>query len=113
MALRLGFHYHVPALGGDEGICMPGYQGRFIDSLAAHCEQVICFLHSPRPEEKGLMDYRLQSNNVILVDIGPHVSMPRRLLEARRFVRPVRDRRHDLDVLLIRGPSLLLPSIAR
>lgn len=113
MGLRLGFHYHVPALGGDEGIYMPGYQGRFIDSLASHCEQVTCFLHSPLAEEKSRFDYRLHSANVTLVDIGPHVSVPQRLLGARRFVRPVRDRRDDLDVLLIRGPSPLLPSIAR
>ncbi len=103
---------YVPASLINGETYMPGYQGRFIDSLASHCESVTCFLHSPLPEEKNQLDYRLHSANVTLVDIGPHVSVPRRLVGARRFVRPIQARRKDLDVLLIRGPSPLLPSIA-
>lgn len=111
--MRLGFHYHVPAALFDGEIYMPGFQGRFIDSLACHCQGITCFLHSPLRAEKDILDYRITAPNVTLVDIGPHVSVPRRLLGARRFVRPVRDRRDDLDVLLVRGPTPLLPSIAR
>lgn len=35
MTLRLGFHYHIPmARGADGRLRTPGYQGRFLDSLA-------------------------------------------------------------------------------
>jgi glycosyltransferase involved in cell wall biosynthesis len=113
MGLRLGFHYHVPAVRQDGGIFMPGFQGRFVDSLAAHCQEVICFLHTPRPDEQELMDYRILRANVTLVDIGQHVSVPRRMIWARRLVQPLKDRRGKLDALLIRGPSPLLASLAR
>lgn len=112
MTLRLGFHYHIPASLHEGHIFMPGYLGRFIDSLAAHCEHVVCFMHSPLPSEQALMDYRLTSPQVTLVDIGPHVSVPRRLLGARRLVRPVREWRSHLDVMLIRGPTPLLAGVA-
>ena len=80
--MKLGFYYHVPALQKTDGIYTPGFQGRFIDSLAAHCESVTCFLHSPWVNETEMMDYRLGSSNVTLVDIGPHGSVPRRLLRS-------------------------------
>jgi hypothetical protein len=109
MGVRLGFHYHVPAFLHEGHISMPGHLGRFIDSLAAHCQEVVCFLHSPRPEERPLMDYPIASPNVRLVDIGPHVSVPRRTLAAWRFIKSVRDWRNRLDAILARGPSPLFP----
>lgn len=112
-SLRLGFHYHTPAQPRDGGIYIPGYLGRFVDGLAAYCEQVICFLHTPKPEEVSLMDYRIQSPNVRLVDIGPHASMPIRTLLAHRATGPIGEHRKDLDAMLIRGPTPLLPFVAR
>jgi len=113
MQLRLGFHYHTPAQARDGGIYMPGYMGRFVDGLAAYCDQVICFLHTPRPDEVSLMDYRIQSANVQWVDIGPHASMPKRTLLAYRTTGPIRKHRENLDALLVRGPTPLLPFVAR
>ncbi|MDD3580665.1 MAG: glycosyltransferase [Desulfobacca sp.] len=111
--MRLGFHYHIPAISKTDGIYMPGYQGRFIDSLANYCEEVTCFLHSPMPGERGLMDYRLTAPNVTLVDIGPHASVPQRLFKARRFTQPLRSWHNRLDAMLLRGPSPLLPAMAQ
>lgn len=113
MGLRLGFHYHVPAFEKEGQTFMPGHLGCFVDSLAGLCEQVICFQHSPRPPERQHMDYRITSPNVEWVDIGPHTSVPRRTVFACRYVQPLRNRRKDLDVLLIRGPSPLLPAMAQ
>jgi glycosyltransferase involved in cell wall biosynthesis len=113
MPLRLGFHYHVPGLEREGTVVMPGYLGRFVDSLAARCEEVVCFLHAPRPDEMAQMDYRIGAPNVRLAGIGPHTSIPARLLRAGRSAQAVRDRRNLLDVLLIRGPSPLLPAMAR
>lgn len=113
MGLRLGFHYHVPAFETDGQIFMPGYLGRFIDSLAQLCEQVICFQHSPRADERPHLAYRIASSNVEWVDIGPHASVPRRTIFACRYVQPLRRRRDELDAFLIRGPSPLLPAMAQ
>jgi glycosyltransferase involved in cell wall biosynthesis len=110
--MRLGFHYHVPAITRDGAIYMPGFQGCFIDSLATYCEQVVCFLHSPRPDEMSLLDYRIVAQNVSLVDIGPHASVMARTLKSRAHTSALRRSGADLDVLLLRGPSPLLPAMA-
>jgi glycosyltransferase involved in cell wall biosynthesis len=113
MSLRLGFHYHVPALSRNGQIFLPGYLGRFIDSLATHCEKVVCFLHAPLPAERTLMDYPVQSAKVSLIDIGPHASVPRRLLSAGQVARKIHNECHGLDVMLIRGPTPLLATVAQ
>lgn len=113
MSLKLGFHYHIPAYKDETGaVKVPGYLGRFIDSLASKCETLVCFLHSPRTSETQYADYTLQSPNITWVDIGPHLSVPQRLLRARRMVQPIKDWQQQLDAFLIRGPSTLLPAVA-
>jgi glycosyltransferase involved in cell wall biosynthesis len=111
--LRLGFHYHIPAARRDGAIYVPGYLGRFLDGLGRHCEQVICFSHTPRVQEGVYMDYRISSCNIKLVEIGPHVDVPRRTIAAGIFARPIKEWRTRLDALLLRGPSPLLPAMAR
>lgn len=112
--MRLGYHYHVPgALGEDGRIRTPGYQGRFLDALAAGSNQLVCFLHSPTESEMSRMDYTCQARNMEYVHIGPHVSVPLRLLRSRQTAVTVRVRCADLDALLVRGPSPLLPTFAR
>jgi glycosyltransferase involved in cell wall biosynthesis len=91
---------------------MPGYQGRFVEALAAHCSKVVCFLHSPREDEKEYLDHRISSPNIEWVNIGPHASTPNRMLNAGRFTATARQRRADLDLMLLRGPSPLLPQMA-
>lgn len=112
--LHLGFHYHIPMMADEQGqLHTPGYLGRFLDSLAEHCASLACFMHSPRPDELAQMDYTIQSPNVRWIDIGPHTSIPKRTLNARRISRPLQEQRHALDALLIRGPSPMLPSMAK
>jgi glycosyltransferase involved in cell wall biosynthesis len=110
--VRLGFHYHVPAVLEGGKIRMPAYQGRFVDALADYCSEVVCFLHSAVAAEQAQMDYALQKRNVRLLDLGPHTSAPRRLLSARKYGRIFRSQEPRLDVLLLRGPSPLLPALA-
>lgn len=91
---------------------MPGYLGRFVDSLAERCEHITCFLHTPRADEQAQMDSPLLASNVSLVNIGRHDSTPRRTLFARRYTRHLHTYRDKLDAMLIRGPSPLLPQVA-
>lgn len=112
--LRLGFHYHIPAGALSTGIAtVPGYLGRFVDGLAAECDRVVCFLHSVTARDTKAMDYEIASPNVEVVDIGPHASVVERTLATWRATQPVRRRRPDLDVMLVRGPTPLLAPIAR
>lgn len=110
--LRLGFYFHVPAVAKDGGIYMPGFQGRFVDSLASYCNEVVCFLHSPLASELTSMDYRITFPNVSLVNIGPHISVIGRVLSANKFTALLRLYTDDLDCILLRGPSPLLPAMS-
>lgn len=110
--MRLGFHSHVPAVIKDECILTHGSQGVFIDSLAPYCEKIICFLHSPVLEEEHQCNYSIKSKKVQLENIGLHVSVPRRMFRARSYTSSLFARRAEIDFLLIRGPSPLLPAMA-
>lgn len=112
--IRLGFYYHVPMYSDKQGqLRTPGYFGRFIDSLATNCDGLTCFMHSPREDEYHQMDYLLQSTNVKWVDIGPHVSVLKRIIFSKKVSTLLQEHCHTLDALLIRGPSPLLATVAR
>jgi glycosyltransferase involved in cell wall biosynthesis len=112
--MRLGFHYHTSMIETpDSALKTPGYLGRFLDALAARCDQVVCFAHAPRASDRALMDYTLQNANIRWVNIGPHSSVIKRQLRAQAYSRAVIPYRDQLDALLIRGPSPLLPAIAK
>lgn len=111
-ALRLGLYYHIPARGKDGEIYLPGFFGRFVDSLAKHCQMLTCFFHSAPPVEAALCDYAIKAANVRWVDLGLAHSAPYRTLFSGRFTRLMAHHFAGLDVLLLRGPSPLLPAIA-
>jgi glycosyltransferase involved in cell wall biosynthesis len=107
--MRLGFHYHIPAIERDGKVWMPGYLGLFVESLASRCEKLVCFSHTPTAAELTQMDYAIRADNVRLVNIGSHSSVPRRTASAF-FNRDIYKRwQLELDVLLVRAPTPLLP----
>lgn len=112
--MRLGFHYHIPAIQQDGVIFTAGYLGLFIDGLSLHFEQVVLFLHQPRPDEMPQMDYPIKAKNVLLVPLMEHLSIPRRLLKGRSTARKIARaiQLHAVDILLLRAPTPLLPFIA-
>ena len=107
--MKLGFHYHIPAGVKENHIYVQGFFGVFLDSLAREVEELHLFLHSPLPNEWVLMDYPLNSNNVILHDIGLHNSMPLRLLNKRSILKRIEEKVLSLDAFLVRAPSPLSP----
>jgi len=110
--MRLGFHYHVPAVFNEGSIYMPGYLGRFVESLALHCEQVLCFLHSPLEHETSLMDYKVTAGNVKLINMGPHTNIMKRIWRSGKYCSLVQSHADEMDILLLRGPSPLLPALS-
>ena len=112
--MRLGFHYHVPAYRLPSGeIVTSGPLGRFLDALASRCEELVCFLHSPRQDEIPYLDHVFQAANLRWIPAGKHRSVPWRTAWSHRITRPLAEGRSQLDAVLLRGPSPLLPAFAR
>lgn len=111
--MRLGFYYHIPAITENEKILMPGYLGRFIDSLASNFDQLVLFMHLPDPGETTHFDYEISSGNVKFIPLVKRGSVPNRTLFPRKFTGEIRTHIDQIDGMLIRGPTPLLPVIAR
>ena len=110
--MKLGFYYHIPATIRSGQICVPGYFGRFLDSLAEYFDLSL-FLHAPDPNEVCFLEYEIKSKNVSLFPLPPRKSLPYRLLHQQKYLRIIEGNKKDFDVFMIRAPSPLLPSIAR
>ncbi|TXH26903.1 MAG: glycosyltransferase [Cyclobacteriaceae bacterium] len=108
----LGFHYHIPAYQRNGVIYTSGFLGVFLDSMAMQVHELICFMHTPLPSEDFMMDYALKSKNIKLVSMGIHASVPRRLLTAKQTIRAILPSLKQLDILLIRCPTPLLPALS-
>lgn len=111
--MRLGFHYHIPAISRNGTIFMPGYLGVFIDSLAEYCEHIVCFMHNPLEGELEKLDYQIKGNNVILVNIGPHASVPNRLLHSAGTRKKILAWKEKIDLMLVRTPTMLIPIFSK
>lgn len=111
--MRLGYHYHIPVTSLQGTLHTPGYQARFLEELARHCEELVCFLHSALPEEHAQMDTALRAPNLLWVDLGPHDSVPKRILRWRGISGAVAAWRSRLDALLVRAPTPMLPAVTR
>jgi len=112
--LRLGYYYHIPVKDvSARKISSLGVQGRFVDSLAAECGELVCFFHGPGSRDLYHYDYQIKRNNVRLVPLGPKGSAPSRTFFPGNLQRAFTEGFKDLDALLIRGPSPLLPPLCR
>lgn len=109
MDIRLGFHTHIPAIEKDGKIYMPGHIGFFVDSIAKNCKEVVCFQHLPCKAEMEQMDYEITSSNIKLVSMCEHSRIPSRTLKAFFQGREIREFCKEIDVMLIRTPTPLLP----
>jgi len=111
--MRLGFHYHIPAEIRSGRIYTLSLQGLFLDSLAPFCESIILFLFKPTKGESGGLDYAIQSSNIELVSLIKHYSIPIRLILSPLVRYKINRRLTDLDIMLIRAPTPLLPLISK
>ena len=111
--MRIGFHFHATAINKDGKIFMPSFFGRWIDSIAINCDFLYCFLHDPINGEEDQQDYCIESTNVKMISIGPHSSVPMRLLSFQNKKKLIKDYLDKIDLFLLRGPSPLLPGFAK
>lgn len=110
--LRLGYHYHSPYCLEAGKIRMAAVQGLFLDELAGHSEELLCFLHEALPEEKPFLDYEIQSENIRIIPLGPHGPVLQRVWRSFFSLRVLKKHLSQIDFLLLRGPSPLLPGFA-
>lgn len=111
--MTLGFHYHIPAEEISGKIYLPGYLGVFIDSLSIYFDNIYLFMHTSMKNEQNLSDYELKSSNIILINIGPHEHMIKRSLFPKKYTNKIKSYLQKIDIMLIRGPSPLLPAITK
>lgn len=109
--MTLAFHYHTPAQYVNGKIFMPAYIGLFIDSMAPFFDNLLCFLHTPNVSEKNRMDYSILSSNVTLVSLGPHNSIPKRMMNSKIISQVFKKYQSNCDLLLLRASTPLLPII--
>lgn len=108
--MNVGFYYHVEAVFERDGLArVPALFGMFVEQLAREAGRVTLYAHSG--SQAGIEDYSLNDRLVRVVDLGPRRRFPERLLLPKRSLRAFRPREHDVDVMLIRGPTPLLPHI--
>lgn len=110
--MNVGFYYHVEALFDPDGTArVPALLGLFVEELAKHAGHVTFYAHGE--STSGIEDHSLRRPLVTAVDLGPRRSFPERLLLPARSLRAFTPHEHDVDVMLIRGPSPLLPHLTR
>lgn len=107
--MKLGFHYHLPGYKDGAGqIRTASAIGLFIDSLAAHVDEVHCFMYSPVGKEHQWIDYSIRHKNVRLIDIGPHVRLSQRLTNGPKVRKIIAQHADSFDILLLRAPTTYL-----
>lgn len=110
--MRIGLYYHIPGRFSAPMLAsVPSYFGRFVHALAEAAGSVTAFLHET--DALGQADYLLSPPLVRVVNLGPKGSAPSRTFFPNRVLDLITPHFPDLDVLLIRGPSPLLPALAK
>jgi len=109
--MKLAYHSHIPGFEKNGTIYTTGYQAIFLTELAKNFELIFCFLHTPLQTELAQCLVPVDLNQVKFVGLGPHNSVPKRTFRVPIILKRFKDHLTDFDILLIRGPSPLLPFI--
>jgi glycosyltransferase involved in cell wall biosynthesis len=107
--MKLGFHYHTSYILENDSIKVPGQIGVFLDELAKNCEELYLFLEEAYHNETNDHDYVLHLKNIKLIRIGYKSSFYKRLFWPGDKLGIVLSHAYELDCLLIRAPSPMLP----
>ncbi len=108
--MNAGFYYHVEGVFDQPGtVRVPGFLGKFLVELAKQTGQITNFLHET--PGSGIERFELPSELVRCVNMGRKRSAPARTLWPGEALRAFRRNADGLDVMLVRGPSPLLPAL--
>ncbi len=67
-------------------------------------------MHAPGPGDSAF-DYKIEAKNVHFLSIGPHLSVPKRILSIPNMRKIITENKHKIDCALLRGPSPLLSAM--
>jgi glycosyltransferase involved in cell wall biosynthesis len=111
--IRLGFYYHIPAIWDGNNVHVPAFLGRFLDGLARQCDYLTCFLPEAQSRSnRRLCDYTCDSKNIAFINLGQPCSALRCSFLPFNQIKHFAPYQNELDALIIRGPSPLLPALA-
>ncbi len=95
-----------------EGVArVPALWGLFVEDLGRHAGRVTLYAHGE--STGGVEDYRLGEPFVRCVDLGPRRRFPERMFLPRRSLRAFDPAGDSVDVMLIAGPTPLLPHVVK
>ncbi len=110
--MNVGFYYHVEAVFDRDGVArVPALIGLFVQKLAKQMGHVTFYVHGD--SRAGIEDFTLGEPLVRCIDLGPRPRFPQAMFAPRRWLRRFRPAEHGVEVLLIRGPSPLLPRLVK
>lgn len=109
----IGFHYHIPIKKSADGsFYTQSFYGLFLDSLCEGCTELVVFSYTPVKSEEPFINYQLKSSNIRMVDLGPHNTLPKRVMRFREAKIIIAKQIVNIDILLVRSPTPLLPVLA-
>lgn len=110
--MNVGFYYHVEAVFDQTGVArVPSLIGLFVEELARQVGHVTFYVHGN--SKAGIEDFVPDKDLVRCVDLGPRARFPERMFLPRKSLRRFHPHRDGIDVMLVRGPSPLLPHVVK
>jgi glycosyltransferase involved in cell wall biosynthesis len=111
--MKIGLHYHIPFYFEETTSTwqVPAYFGVFLKGLLDQVDKLVVFGYTALPSEIPNCDYPISSDNFEFINLGPHNSVPRRVLKSFFFLKEIYQRIDLLDSILIRTPTpMVIPS---
>lgn len=111
--MRVGFYSQITGILKDGSIYLPAYFCRFLESLCENVEQLTLLVHQADSKEQNIFDSKIISKNFNFVYLPVKKSFPHLYLFPRYYLSAFLESSKDLDVMIIRGPTPLMPALAK
>ena len=107
--MKLGVHYHIPVLRSKGSLYTHGNFGIFIDFLAKEISELFLIAHTPNEIQLNDCNYKIESQNIILIDLGEHCSVVSRYFNFFNYFKIIKHIEKKVDFFILRAPTPLLP----
>lgn len=111
--MKVGFYSQITGVQRDGSLYLPAYFSRFIESLCENVEQLTLLVHQADSKEQDIFDSKIVSDNFNFVYLPIKKTFPHLYLFPRYYLSAFLESSKDLDVMIIRGPTPLMPALAR
>lgn len=107
--MKIAFYYHLDVAVHKGNIYMPSLLGIFLNDLSNRVDEFILLAHTTGYNQK-VHDFKLNSERIRLFDLGRKKNFAERLLFGCPKLKEV-SKVIDCDLLLVRAPTPLAPSL--